>query len=37
MYLDKQIAVDVDTKVSFVIQSKQVSEGGRSLCRVMFN
>jgi len=28
MYLDKQIHVDVDTIVSFVIQSGQVSKGG---------
>ena len=28
VYLDKQIPVDVDAKVLFVIQSEQVSEDG---------
>jgi len=35
VYLDKQIHVDMDTIVSFVIQSGQVLEGERSLCRLM--
>jgi len=35
MYQDKQIHVDMDTIVSLVIYSGQVSEGGRSLCHVM--
>ena len=28
MYPDKQIHLDMDTKVSFVIQSEQVLQGG---------
>jgi len=35
MFSDKQIHVDLDTIVSFVIQSGQVSEVGQSPCFVM--
>jgi len=35
MYLDKQIHMDVDTIVSFVILNRRVSRAKQFLCRIM--